>query len=200
MAGGTADQGRLDLDLTATDPVPAERAVGAASSPPEVPSGSRIVRVLPDVAALERTFDYLVPPAWADDGRGERLVVGSRVRMVLAGRRVGGWVVEDNVEPPPGVVLRSLTRLSGMGPSPEVIDLARWAAHRWVGRLNGLLGTASPPNVVESLPPAPPGPTIPPATDTWACGLSRFHGLSCGFHPESTWHPWPPRQPVGEMP
>jgi len=168
VAGGTADQGRLDLDLTATDPLPAEPAVGTDSTPPDLPAGSRIVRVLPDVAALERTFDYLVPPIWADDGRGERLVVGSRVRMVLAGRRVGGWVVEDNVEPPPGVALRSLTKSSGMGPSPEVIELVRWASHRWAGRLNGLLGTASPPNVVESLPPAPPRPTIPPATDIWA--------------------------------
>ncbi|MBC8195061.1 MAG: hypothetical protein ISR43_01390 [Acidimicrobiia bacterium] len=154
-----ADQGRLDLGLSEPDPVPAA---------PELPPGSRVVRVLPDVAAIERSFDYLVPPAWAEDGRGDRLVVGSRVRIALAGRRVGGWVVEDNVVPPAGVELRSLAKASGLGPSPEVIDLARWASHRWAGRLNGLLGTASPPNVVESLPPRPARPTVPPATDTWA--------------------------------
>ncbi len=172
MAGGTADQGRLDLELSTTDPIPAEPTGGAGSDRLGLPVGSRVVRVLPDLAAIDRPFDYLVPPAWADDGRGERLVVGSRVRISLAGRRVGGWVLEDNVVPPPGVELRQLTKSSGLGPSSEVIDLARWASHRWAGRLNGLLGTASPSNVVESLPRPPPRPTVQPTVNTW--GMRAF--------------------------
>ena len=87
---------------------------------------------MPDVAAVDRSFDYLVPSSWEDDGRGALLGVGSRVRVLLGGRRVGGWVVEDHVEPSDGFTLRPLARLSGMGPSPNLIDLGRWAARRWV--------------------------------------------------------------------
>ena len=79
-------------------------------------SDNRVVRVLPDVAAVSRAFDYLVPDVWSDDGRAERLGIGSRVRIVLHGRRVAGWVVADWVEPPLGVTLRPLARLSGLGP------------------------------------------------------------------------------------
>jgi primosomal protein N' (replication factor Y) (superfamily II helicase) len=114
-----------------------------------------VVRVLPDVAGMgEKTFDYLVP-----DGLRDQVRVGTKVRVVLgAGRRVGGWVVGVGVEPPAGVRLRPLAKLSGWGPSAEVIDLGRWAAHRWFGPLVHLLDTASPPGAVRSLPPLRPCP------------------------------------------
>ena len=162
MTGGGTGQGRLDLDLpdgAAPEAVP----TAAPGDPP-----ARVVRVLPDVAAIDRTFDYLVPGTWSADGRADRLGVGSRVRIVLAGRRVGGWVVADHVRPPPGVELRPLAGSSGLGPSAEVIDLARWAAHRWAGRLVGLLRTASPPTVVVSLPPAQAAVPVTAAVATWA--------------------------------
>src|SRR3546814_11588768 len=78
-----------------------------------------VVRVLPDVAAIDKTFDYLVP----DDLRGQ-VAVGDVVRIVLHGRRVGGWVVAVGVEPPPGVTLRPLAKRSGLGPGPDLIELA----------------------------------------------------------------------------
>jgi len=122
------------------------------------------------VAAVDRVFDYLVPTSWETDGRGRRLGVGSRVRIALGGRRVGGWVVEDHVAPSDGFALRPLTRLSGLGPSPELIDLGRWAARRWVGPVVGFLATASPPTIVEALP-APPGPVVVPDSDArWMAG------------------------------
>jgi primosomal protein N' (replication factor Y) (superfamily II helicase) len=84
--------------------------------------------------------------------------VGDRVRVALAGRRVGGWVTEVGVEPPPGVDLRPLARWSGRGPTPDLLDLADWAAWRWSGRPASFLRTASPERVVTRLPrPAPPG-------------------------------------------
>src|SRR3546814_12876911 len=73
-----------------------------------VPTPPLVVRVLPDVAAIDKTFDYLVP----DDLRGQ-VAVGDVVRIVLHGRRVGGWVVAVGVEPPPGVTLRHLATRSG---------------------------------------------------------------------------------------
>ncbi len=163
-AAGASEQGRLDLGPVDGPEVPGTEVSGTVAGPdvPRVGSPQRVVRVLPDVAAIDRAFDYLVPEAWADDGRGDRLTVGSRVRVVLHGRRVAGWVVADHVEPPAGVALRPLARLSGVGPTPELIDLARWAARRWAGPVSGFLATASSPTMVEALP-ASRSPAGPPA-------------------------------------
>jgi primosomal protein N' (replication factor Y) len=106
------------------------------------------VRVLPDVVRLDKTFDYSVPDVWHADGRAERLAVGSIVRFTLGGRRLRGWVTEVGVDPPAGVKLQPLERLTGMGPPAEVVSLARWAAWRWAGRTVHLLRAASPPRVV----------------------------------------------------
>lgn len=120
-------------------------------------SGPRVVRVLPDVPAIDKTFDYLVP----DDRAGE-VQLGDVVRIELHGRRVGGWVVELDVTPPPGLALRPLAKLSGRGPTPDLIDLAGWAAWRWAGRPASLLRTASPERVVPALPAPPSSRALPP--------------------------------------
>lgn len=105
----------------------------------------RVVRVLPDVPAIDKEFDYLVPP-------GVEVAMGDVVRIDLHGRRVGAWVVAVDVEPEAGVNLKPLAKVSGRGPSPEIIDLAAWAAWRWAGRRASLLRTAAPPGVVRSVP------------------------------------------------
>lgn len=119
----------------------------------------RVVRVLPDVPAIERTFDYLVPDSLGDQVRFGDIGVGTMVRIVLHGRRVGGWVVADRVEPPAGVTLRALAKVTGRGPSSDLIELAHWAAWRWAGRPAHFLRTASPPRSVRGLPPRPPSPS-----------------------------------------
>ncbi|MFP5255980.1 MAG: hypothetical protein ACLGI8_09050 [Acidimicrobiia bacterium] len=134
-------------------------------------STPRVVRVLPDVPAIDKTFDYLVPDAIRDQVR-----VGDVVRVLLHGRRVGGWIVEIDVEPPPGVDLRPLAKRSGLGPTPDLIELATWAAWRWAGRPASLLRTASPPRVVASLPPVPVGAELPPPGPLTAAALD--HGRS----------------------
>ncbi|HEX6236979.1 MAG TPA: hypothetical protein VFZ68_07280 [Acidimicrobiales bacterium] len=108
-----------------------------------------MVRVLPEEPAIDRSFDYLVPEALGDQVR-----VGDRVRVDLHGRRMGGWVTATDVTPPPGVALRELSGVSGRGPTPDLIDLARWAAWRWAGRPASFLRTASPERVVTDLPAA----------------------------------------------
>ena len=92
-----------------------------------------------------------MPEGWAAS-----VGVGTRVRIDLNGRRVGGWVVEDDVVATPGLALKPLAKLSGLGPPAEVVALAEWAAWRWAGPLAPLLKTASPERVVLSLPPVPP--------------------------------------------
>ncbi|HWC39332.1 MAG TPA: hypothetical protein VG476_12420, partial [Acidimicrobiales bacterium] len=88
-----------------------------------------MVRVLPDVAGIDRAFDYLVPGKLDD-----RVTVGTRVRIGLHGRRVGGWVLADRVTPPAGIELRPIAAVTGFGPSDDVVELAAWAAWRWAGR------------------------------------------------------------------
>lgn len=109
------------------------------------------MRVLPDEPGLDKEFDYVVPPKLDPDVR-----VGTMVRAPLHGRRVGGWVLDADVEPPAGVALRALTKVTGWGPAPDVLDLAGWAAWRWAGRRASLLRTASPERAVIGLPPDVP--------------------------------------------
>ncbi len=108
------------------------------------------MRVLPDEPAIAKTFDYLVPDALDAEVR-----VGSMVRIALHGRRVGGWVVADQVEPPVGVSLRPLAKVTGWGPPADLLDLAEWAAWRWAGRPASLLRTASPERAARHLPARP---------------------------------------------
>jgi primosomal protein N' (replication factor Y) len=111
----------------------------------------RVVRVVTDVSGVTKEFDYAVPEQLAP-----RVVVGTQVRVPLQGRKVAGWVVADDVEPPPGVRLLPLAAVRGLGPDAELVSVARWAAWRWAGRLGTFLATASPPVLVRSRPPAPP--------------------------------------------
>src|SRR5205823_605789 len=71
--------------------------------PRPLTNGERaVVTVVPDVAGLDgKTFTYLVPEQLRDQVR-----VGTLVRVALAGRRVGAWVVAVDVDAPPGVTLK----------------------------------------------------------------------------------------------
>jgi primosomal protein N' (replication factor Y) len=134
----------------------------------------RIVRVLPDVPAIDRVFDYAVPP-----GLQEEVRVGTRVRVPLAGRRVDGWVLEEGVEPPPGVTPRPVWRVKGAGPPPEVLELAAWAAWRWAGRMSVFMATASPP-VVVGLPPGGRGSSRPPGRGGLLAGSGPARSTGAG--------------------
>jgi primosomal protein N' (replication factor Y) len=113
----------------------------------------RFVRVLPDIAGIDKQFDYFVPPEWVTDGGAALVRVGSIVRIDLHGRRVGGWVVEDDVEPPEQISIRPLAAVTGLGPPPDVVDLASYIAWRWFGRARAVLRSASPDRAVRALPP-----------------------------------------------
>lgn len=105
---------------------------------------TRVCRVVPDVAAVDRAFDYSVPDDLADLVR-----VGSVVRVPLHGRRVRGWVVADGVTAETaGERLLALLAVVSEGPPGDVVDLAAWVAHRYAGSRVALLRSASPPNRV----------------------------------------------------
>jgi len=134
-----------------------------------------VVRVLPDQTGIAKTFDYVVPPAWVD-----RVRVGTRVRIALGPRRVGAWVIALGVEPPEGIALRPLAKVSGHGPAPELVDLARWAQWRWAAKTPvPFMRTASPERNVVGLPARPPrrdpvpavtDPTVAPLVDDALAG------------------------------
>jgi primosomal protein N' (replication factor Y) len=115
------------------------------------------VRVVTDVAGVDKQFDYTLPEDWAPAVR-----VGSMVRVDLAGRRVGGWVTQVGVEPTADLALRPVAKLRGWGPEPPLVELGQWAAWRWASRLAFLLATASPARAVTALPGAALRPPAAP--------------------------------------
>lgn len=138
----------------------------SAGSPP---APVTVVRVLPDRTGPDKVFDYLWPETVADPAA----LIGTRVRVDLHGRRVGGWVVgvapSGTPEAPETSALKSVARVSGLGPTAEVIALAEWAALRWSGRLSQFLTAASPTRSVRALSGprysgAAPEPTSPAAS------------------------------------
>ncbi len=132
-----------------------------------------VVGVLPDVGPIGKVFDYAVPGHLAADVR-----VGTLVRVDLHGRRVGGWVV-DGPRPAPAVgrPLRPVAKVTGWGPPPDLVDLARWAAWRWYGPVASFLRTASPPTAVRTL---PSPPWLPAGDGSAPAAPTRGGGLGAG--------------------
>ncbi len=109
----------------------------------------RFARVLPDVTGLDKPFDYSIPDDLLGDVR-----VGTIVRVELHGRRIGGWVTAVLDEPGVDVDdVKPIAKVTGHGPSPEVIELAEWAHVRWAARrIRPFLVAASPKRAVRALP------------------------------------------------
>ena len=127
-------------------PQPSRLAEGSAQAL------TRIVRVVPDVSGIDKTFDYAVPDSLSD------LAVGSIVRVELHGRRVDAWVVEHIDADRASVVdyeLKPVLALLSLGPDPDAVSLARWTADRFAGPLRAVLTVASPPKRVKRLVAAP---------------------------------------------
>lgn len=103
-----------------------------------------MVRVVPDVPAMARELDYRVPPQLRDE-----VLVGSVVRVPLHGRRVRGWVVAVGAEPPAGLELEPVAKVTGLGPDEDTLAVCRWVAWRWVGRLPTVLRLATPQRAVR---------------------------------------------------
>lgn len=108
---------------------------------------SVVARVVTDVTGIDKSFDYLVPAELE-----ARLTIGSRVRVDLNNRRVGGWVVEllDEVDADvPKDSLSVLVSLSGNGVEPDLVSLCKWTADRWCGPLRAVLTSASASRVSD---------------------------------------------------
>lgn len=107
---------------------------------------ARAVRVITEVAAVDRPFDYLLSEAT------DRVGPGDRVRVDFHGRSVRAWVVEDV---PASEDLKTVKKWLGFGPPASELALLRWASERWYSTWSRFLLAASPPRVITSLPAAP---------------------------------------------
>lgn len=97
-------------------------------------------RVIVDVAPdhLDRPFDYEIPAE-------TEVVVGQRVRVVFAGRRRDGWVVETAAEPAPDAKrVRPLAGIHAHEFDAGDFPFLRWVARRYAAPLAAVLRHAVP--------------------------------------------------------
>lgn len=109
----------------------------------------RIARVVVDVTGVDKPFDYLIP-----DELAPQVVVGARVRVPLHRREVPGWVMEvlDADRSDVDVArLLPIRKVTSIGPAPDVVELAEWAAVRWASRRRPFFVAASPTKRVPRL-------------------------------------------------
>ncbi len=109
-------------------------------------AASRAVRVITEVGAVDRPFDYALSDALAHCG------VGDRVRVNFHNRSVRGWVLEDVA---PRDELKIVTKWLGYGPPASLLALLGWASERWYSPLSRFLISSSPKRLVTTLPTAP---------------------------------------------
>jgi len=114
-------------------------------------SAVRAVRVITEVGAVDRPFDYNLTEASAHTG------LGDRVRVDFNHRSVRAWVVG---ELDARSELKAITKWLGYGPAPSLLDLLAWASERWYSPLSRFLISSSPKRLVTSLPDLPQAPTL----------------------------------------
>lgn len=109
-------------------------------------TADRAVRIITEVAAVDRPFDYAVTE------KTSQVALGDRVRVDFNHRSVRGWVIGD-VEP--NRDLKPLTKWLGYGPPPTLLALLSWASERWYSPLSRFLISSSPKRLITALPSAP---------------------------------------------
>ena len=120
------------------------------------------------MSGIDKIFDYLVPNEMAS-----RLSVGARVRVVLNGRRVGGWVVDlavhgDREHHVAIDRLSPIAVLSGAGVDSDVVPLTQWVARHWWGPWRAVLASASAPRIRERLVHSRRSASVPVVSDSVA--------------------------------
>jgi primosomal protein N' (replication factor Y) len=112
---------------------------------------ARAVRIITDVAAVDRPFDYAL------DDSTSRTAIGDRVRVDFNHRSVRGWVIGDAEF---STELKTVKKWLGFGPPASMLELLQWASERWYGSWSRFLLAASPHHLVHELPVAPPPPPL----------------------------------------
>jgi primosomal protein N' (replication factor Y) len=108
---------------------------------------ARAVRIITEVAAVDRPFDYAL------DDSTERTNIGDRVRVDFNHRSVRGWVIDEAEY---STELKTVKKWLGFGPPASMLELLKWASERWYGSWSRFLLSASPNHLVHELPVSPP--------------------------------------------
>jgi primosomal protein N' (replication factor Y) len=164
----------------------------AAAEPAATDPVARVLVDLP-LAHLDRTFDYLVPAAMADDA-----VPGCRVKVRFAGQEVSGYLLARAAETDHAGRLAPLRRVVSPEPvlSPEVAALAGELAERYAGTRSDVLRLAVPPRHAATERAAPLQPAVPldfhaaGAAAAWAehpQGEAFLRRLAAGETPRAIW-------------
>jgi primosomal protein N' len=114
---------------------------------------ARAVRIITEVAAVDRPFDYALEDATS------RVGVGDRVRVDFHHRSVRGWVIDEAAVSPE---LKTIKKWLGFGPPPSMLALLQWASERWYSSWSRFLLSASPKRIVDSLPDPPASSPLSP--------------------------------------
>lgn len=117
-------------------------------------SAPRAVRIVTEVAAVDRPFDYLVTDA------SSHVAVGDRVRVDFNHRSVRGWVIDEAVVSDD---LKPLTKWLGYGPPPSLLALLEWASVRWYSPLSRFLISTTPKRLITTLPTPPLAHALDPS-------------------------------------
>ena len=107
---------------------------------------ARAVRIITEIGAVDRPFDYAL------DDSSARAHLGDRVRVDFNHRSVRGWVTD---EAPYSAELKIVKKWLGFGPPASMLDLLKWASERWYGSWSRFLLSASSSRLVHELPVAP---------------------------------------------
>ena len=107
---------------------------------------TRAVRVITEVAAVDRPFDYLLEESSSNAG------LGDRVRVDFNHRSVRGWIVGDAAL---SNELKTIKKWLGFGPPATQLEFLKWASERWYGTWSRFLLAASSKRIVTQLPVAP---------------------------------------------
>ena len=121
-----------------------------------------LASVLPDIAALDQELTYSIPQSITN------LEVGSIVRIPVHGRRVDGWITDLNPQHlvDAGYETKPIDGFASLGPLPEVLNLASWAADQWVSKRSIFFRAASPNRRIKKLPSGAAGYEWPKLTQT----------------------------------
>jgi primosomal protein N' len=107
---------------------------------------ARAVRVITEVAAVDRPFHSALNDATS------RVAVGDRVRVDFHHRSVRGWVIEEVAD---SSDLKTVKKWLGYGPPASMLELLKWASERWYSSWSRFLLSASPKRIIPSLLDAP---------------------------------------------
>ncbi len=109
-------------------------------------TAGRAVRIITEVGAVDRPFDYALSESTQQCG------VGDRVRVNFNNRSVRGWVLG---EADADRELKPVMKWLGYGPPPALLGLLEWASQRWFSPLSRFLISSSPHRLITSLPERP---------------------------------------------